>query len=75
MAAKEETVFSFKKLLAIIICVFKPIKDRSKSVEITDNATSVVEKHGRAQVSAGVCRNEVDLFLPRAFTFRSVYVR
>ena len=30
------------------------IKDRSKSVEITDTATSVQEKHGRAQVSTCV---------------------
>ena len=59
----------FKKLLAAIICGLRT-KDRSKSVEVTDTATSVQEKHGRAQVSACViiifingCGNEVDLIL------------
>ena len=65
----------FKKLLAAIICGFQT-EDRSKSLEVTDTATSVQEKHGLAQVSACViiifingCRNEVDLILSRAFIF------
>ena len=51
MAAKEETVFSFQNLLAAIIRGHRT-KDRSKSVEVTDTATSVQEKHGCAQESA-----------------------
>ena len=64
-----------KKLLAAAICGFQT-DNRSKSVEVTDTATSVQDKHGRAQVSACViiifingCRNEVDLILSRAFIF------
>ena len=70
------TQFSlFKKLLAAITCGFQT-KDRSKSLEVTNTATSVQEKHGRAQVSACViitfingCRNEVHLILSRASKF------
>ena len=69
MVAKKETVFSFQELLAGIICGLRT-EDRSKSVEVTDTATSVQEKRGRAQVSACVtiifingCGNEVDLIL------------
>ena len=71
--------FSLTKKLIVgghnIICSFQT-EDRSKSLEVTDTATSVQEKHGRAQVSACViiifingCRNEVDLILSRAFIF------
>ena len=42
-----------KKLLAAIICGFQT-KDRSTSVEVTVTATSVQEKHGRAQVRASI---------------------
>ena len=59
----------FKKLLAAIICGFQT-EDRSESLEVTDTATSVQEKHGRAQVIfINGCRNEVDLILSRAFIF------
>ena len=71
MAAKEETVFSFQEIVAVI-CGFQT-KDRSKSVEVTDTSISVQEEHERAQVSACViilfikgCRNEEDLLLSGA---------
>ena len=53
MAAKKETVFSFQEIVGGHNLRFQT-KDRSKSVEITDTATSVQEKHGRAQVSTCV---------------------
>ena len=60
MAAKGETVFSLQELVGGHNLRFQT-KNGSKSVEITDTATSVQEKHGRAQVGTSSVRQSVQL--------------